>query len=211
MKLIGYWIRSLSDPEFPPPQELVTGYDPGTRQLIADYLDSGSIFATYRGISWCRFFCDHPMGHAELTDGAWVWPQDLSHYVRDHNVRLPDSFIERIRTKPKPVDIPEGGWLHIDPDVSFWITWCTEHRSNSLASRIEDARAKADAEVRELTSKAIAQREVTDGVSNNACLSSSCSNRALTGRALCAACILARDGSLRFDEPYMNLRHAIDA
>ena len=34
------------------------------------------------------------MGSRDLTDGVWVWPEGLAHYVRDHGVVLPTSFIE---------------------------------------------------------------------------------------------------------------------
>jgi len=106
MKIIGYWIRSLSDDDFPPPQELITDCDASTRNAIAEYLDAGLEFAAYRGVSWCRFFCDHPMGNRELTDGEWVWPEGLSHYVRDHNVRLPDEFVASVRLQSRPA-LPE--------------------------------------------------------------------------------------------------------
>ncbi len=52
---IGFFIRSLDDDELPAPQELV---GPDARlNMVADYLDSGIVFARYRGFSWCRFAC----------------------------------------------------------------------------------------------------------------------------------------------------------
>jgi len=210
MKLIGYWIRSLDDNKFPPPQELVTDYEPSTQRLIADYLDAGSTFAVYRGLSWCRFFCDHPMGNSELTDGEWVWPQDLSHYVRDHNVRLPDEFIQCARSKPAPVP-PDNGWPSIIPDESFWITWCAENRSNSLETRIRTARTRAEAEAQRIKARTIAEREQTEGLSEITCQRAGCNNRALAGRVLCASCILESELSWRLAEPFMDLRPVLDA
>jgi hypothetical protein len=32
----------------------------------------------------------------ELTDGTFLWPEGLTHYVRDHAVRLPDRFFEHV-------------------------------------------------------------------------------------------------------------------
>jgi hypothetical protein len=31
-----------------------------------------------------------------LTDGRYVWPGDVAHYVRAYNVRLPDEFVEHV-------------------------------------------------------------------------------------------------------------------
>lgn len=211
MKLIGYWIRSLSDDEFPPPQELVTEYDPATRELIANYLDAGATFAVYRGLSWCRFFCDHPMGNAELTDGEWVWPQDLSHYVRGHNVRLPEEFVQHARSKPIVIDPPDDNSSRIIPDESFWTSWCAEYRSNALKTRIQSARSKADADANQIKADAIAEREQLEGLSDNTCQWAGCRNRALAGHALCASCILEPEWSWRVSAPYMNLQPVLDA
>jgi hypothetical protein len=32
-----------------------------------------------------------------LTDGEWLWRQDLAHYVQRHHVRLPDAFLATVR------------------------------------------------------------------------------------------------------------------
>ena len=31
------------------------------------------------------------------TDGEWVWPDDLSYYVRRYHVALPPNFVQRVR------------------------------------------------------------------------------------------------------------------
>jgi hypothetical protein len=33
------------------------------------------------------------MGDSDLTDGIWVWPQGLVHYVDAHQLALPKQFI----------------------------------------------------------------------------------------------------------------------
>jgi hypothetical protein len=210
MKLIGYWIRSLADDEFLPPQELVTEYAPATRDLIADYLDAGATFAVYRGFSWCRFFCDHQMGNCELTDGEWVWPQDLSHYVRDHDVRLPDEFVECALGQSTPAGAPSEVWATITPDERFWISWCTKHRSNSLVLQIQSARQMADLEAQRMRVDAILERERAEGVSDTVCQRAGCNNHALVSRVLCASCILKPESSWRLSGPYMNLRPVLE-
>jgi hypothetical protein len=210
LKLIGYWFRSLKDEEFVPPQELVAAYDEATRQWLADYLEAGHEFAVYRGISWCRFYnCDEAaMGCRELTDGEWVWPEGLSHYVRQHSVRLPDEFIASARSEERRTIPPEDELARIEPDTSFWIKWCAEHRDHSLASRIQSARQRADAEAVKIKASAIAEREKSEGLSDATCQSKDCTNRALAGRVLCAACVLAPRWS-SYDAPYMDLQSVL--
>jgi hypothetical protein len=98
MRLIGYWIRDLKDEEFCAPQEVVGDMPQDVRTKVADYLDNAAVdhWHTQRGFSWCRFFCGIPfqrMGCSELTDGRWRWPQGLSHYVREHEIILPQEFV----------------------------------------------------------------------------------------------------------------------
>ena len=38
-------------------------------------------------------------GSSILTDGDWLWREDLAYYVRKHNVMLPDEFLESIRQR----------------------------------------------------------------------------------------------------------------
>ncbi len=54
-------------------------------------------------------------GTTELTngfrsDGVWLWPDDLGHYVEHHNIVLPDRFLEHIRAlkyqAPSGVAVP---------------------------------------------------------------------------------------------------------
>lgn len=58
---------------------------------MVEYLSRGHIARAYMGYSRCRL-CGIENGDLELTDGQYVWPDGLSHYVREHGVRLPASF-----------------------------------------------------------------------------------------------------------------------
>ena len=95
--LIGYW-RSDSEPHWPDPRAFEdSSWDASERDLVASYLASAPTIAnTYRGLSPCRL-CGLPNGHQEFTDGFYLWPQGLSHYVGDHSVRLPRRVIDHIR------------------------------------------------------------------------------------------------------------------
>src|SRR5258708_34848709 len=66
MRLIGYWIESLNDLDYFPPQEFVGGLSLSTRAEVADYLDTGLKYAAYRGVSWCRFFLQPPDGQPRV-------------------------------------------------------------------------------------------------------------------------------------------------
>src|SRR5262245_15617423 len=60
------------------------------------------------GFSYCRFHCGkrwRPWGYcvssdllgtSELTDGEWLWPEGLPHYIDAHDVCLPEEFVARM-------------------------------------------------------------------------------------------------------------------
>jgi hypothetical protein len=135
LKAVGYWwshpkYRLPKNDRFPDPTLLVCpSWCAGERQRIVVYLRAGRTYAQWRGVSYCRFECgisDAEMGSRCLTDGEWVWPEGLAHYVERHKVRLPDEFAASMR---------RNGWeppqnsdhavqdTHGSPDTSFWIAW----------------------------------------------------------------------------------------
>ncbi len=105
-KLVGYWKPlpgrgydgqgdSLPDPKL----AVGISYDKKTLLMICGYLDGGKVRNSFRGSSYCRFACgtpDHVLGHLCLTDGVWQWPSGLIHYVRHHDVQLPEEFLNHI-------------------------------------------------------------------------------------------------------------------
>lgn len=90
--LIGYW-RGPNTTELPDPRDFV---DPSwgryDRRQVQQYLEDGMVARVYRGMSSCRF-CGELVGHREQTDGTYLWPEGLAHYVADHDVRLPAEFV----------------------------------------------------------------------------------------------------------------------
>jgi hypothetical protein len=86
----------------PHPRSMV---DPARHSLdrprIVRYLRLGWTFASYEGFSYCRFGCtrDDGQGCRDLTDGHWVWPEGLAHYVERHDVGLPDVFLDGLRSQ----------------------------------------------------------------------------------------------------------------
>jgi hypothetical protein len=85
LTLIGYW-RSTEEPEWPDPRNFVdNAWDDTERDIVASYLETGSVPWVQMGYSECRF-CGRENGYAELTGGTYLWPEGLSHYVREHGV-----------------------------------------------------------------------------------------------------------------------------
>jgi hypothetical protein len=69
------------------------------RRRVSEYLQRGKRVNQMRGFSRCRF-CDRPNGSAELTDSVYCWPEGLSHYVSEHDVRLPEEFVAHVLSQP---------------------------------------------------------------------------------------------------------------
>ena len=131
LKLLGYWHSSHTD-ALPHPQSLV---DPSWERLrrgqIVAYLKNGMRHRQYLGLSYCRFQCgQRGLGSADLTDGTWVWPEGLSHYVDVHSVRLPDEFVQHAAARD--FEALQGRvTFDLDHDISFWTDWC---RRNTVFS-----------------------------------------------------------------------------
>jgi hypothetical protein len=128
LRLIGYWLNPLTESEkhFPDPRKLVlSGWiDPESKILLLRYLRNAPVYETYRGLSWCRFKCgieNREMGCRELSDGDWVWPEGLAHYVERHEVMLPEEFVRSVlfRTIP-PILQPRK---QMEVDLNYWLTW----------------------------------------------------------------------------------------
>ena len=97
---IGYW-QSDRQPELPHPKSFINDQiNAEERKLLIEYLERGKVLMQCLGYSFCRFNCgipDHEMGTANLTDGNYVWPEKLSHYVSKHYIWLPELFIHHVR------------------------------------------------------------------------------------------------------------------
>lgn len=189
LKLIGHWIERLDDLRYPPPQELVADFDLPAREAISTYLDAGVIVARYDGNSWCRFGCQRFMGGCALTDGEWVWPDGLSHYVRDHHVRLPNEFLAAVaRNSPSTAGVDFESH-YIRNDDSFWKEWCVANRSHTLRPLILAARDEIEIA---LADELARFRKIVEakGVSDVRCETDGCQNGARSGTYRCPDCIV---------------------
>lgn len=85
-----------------------TTWDPDIKAQVLKHLRSGTVKHSWCGYSTCRI-CGATLGSTCVTDGAWTWPDGLSHYVEEHDAGLPAEFIEHAlkATQPTRVDVLE--------------------------------------------------------------------------------------------------------
>ncbi len=212
LNAVGYWITGLQDEKLPAPQEVVGVMPADQRARLVEYLAAGMTRETWLGMSWCRFGCgiDHGlMGSRDLTDGVWVWPEGLAHYVREHQVILPDEFVAQALSRGTPVvagrierDIEWAAQQARRPDnpaeleepeepeeYTFWYQWCASRRSPQTLQRLRQARQQAEtlgaADAIAERAKAIETALATHEISEANCLQKNCRRKALAGTYLC--------------------------
>jgi len=108
LELIGYWSGGEKDNAiWPDADPFIAEANYPNQQKVIDYLAHGNHMPyVICGMSHCRI-CGISNGAGEFTDGYFVWPEGLVHYVRDHNLRLPKRFEKHVLSKPTPIIIPE--------------------------------------------------------------------------------------------------------
>ena len=136
---IGFWCSTYGDfidnvmdydLGWPHPRAIVDfNWERERRSEILNYLKSGISIQAYNGWSNCRFSCaEEYLGTEDFTDGMWLWPEGLSHYVEVHHVRLPEAFI--IHMAKNHFKVPN---LHLDEYekkqtfTKYWVQWCAEN------------------------------------------------------------------------------------
>ncbi len=80
-------------------------------QEIARYLTSAPSIAVAPMVSYDVLDPQRPLGTPSLhTDGVWVWPSDVAHYVTTHHLQLPVEFVDHMRecNWQPPADEPAG-------------------------------------------------------------------------------------------------------
>jgi hypothetical protein len=188
LKVIGWWLERLDDRELPAPQELVGELPSEVRTKLVDYLGSGLPLIWHEGYDWCRFVCgieNSKMGSRDLTDGIWVWPEALAHYVEAHRVVLPSEFMTHAmsgRSKTKP----DGAQDYRDYDAEYWTGWCAARRVPAIQEGLRGAYMAIQAQPSAAKAKCVDALERKHGLSSEKCAWSRCLNNALVGMAICA-------------------------
>lgn len=154
LPMIGLWhsdFNSSRDPlGFPHPELLMDpDWEKKRRRRIVNYLRHGDTLMRWEGYSFCRFKeCRYRkrerLGSRDLTDGRWVWPEGLWHYVADHHVRLPDEFVANAADQDFVVPkIAQSAPVSIS--LEFWLQWVAENTTAPSAApdacSLEEAQA----------------------------------------------------------------------
>ena len=130
LSAIGFWIapNDARTTPMPNPRDRVDALVDGDHAQLVQYLRSGKRAMQWMGHSWCRFECGiarSSMGSKDLSDGTWLWPEGLAHYVEQHSVRLPRRFIEHARAAnfvvPELSSAIANGKVRIEYDFAEWL------------------------------------------------------------------------------------------
>jgi hypothetical protein len=78
-------------------------------------------------------------GVHDLSDGEWVWPEGLVHYIRNHDVCLPDDFIETMRQNDWTVPAVTTMEFQYARGInrSYWINWAIRHFQRKQIDSVE--------------------------------------------------------------------------
>lgn len=82
----------------PWPGDMVdASWDPRVRRAVAAYVrHEGFLAERYMGYAACRLCDKGDNGSADCTDGAYVWPEGLGHYLEAHSVKPPQAFVDHV-------------------------------------------------------------------------------------------------------------------
>ena len=75
------------------------------KNQILLYLKSGYKISSLASVRECDICSETAGPRTYITDGFWVWPLWLCHYVEDHKIKLPDDLIKRIISNHGNVDL----------------------------------------------------------------------------------------------------------
>jgi len=143
-RMVGYWDAPwCASLRLPRPDGLIrVGWRLSERDKIAEYLRRGVPIHSFCGFARCRL-CDEVLGTKDLTDGEWVWPERLEHYITHHDITLPRTFIATMQrngwSAPARAEVTAASSCNRPPLLpykyeafDYWRQW-TGQRSRSPA------------------------------------------------------------------------------
>jgi hypothetical protein len=118
---IGYW-HSIFEPEYPDPAKFIDlQWNVAEKITVIEHISQARVIADWTGQSWCRFRCgEMQLGSQDVTDGIYIFPEGLVHYLQHHHVRLPEEFIRHVRHY-QPVEI-NFGLEQCEIHYDWWIS-----------------------------------------------------------------------------------------
>lgn len=126
------------------------------KEKVLSYLKSGIELYSWLEHVRCLYSCtDNNIGSTEYTDGYWVWTKELIHYVEDHDIDLPPSFITYIQDKGYIIDDNENFLkiskckqdptelgAHISYASALWQEWISLKRTNPNSAKASPPKEK---------------------------------------------------------------------
>lgn len=140
---VGFWSAGGRSNDPHPADLSKHWYASQVTDWIAAYLRSGQTYRQYLGYSFCRFACgtdDRLMGDRSLTDGIWVWPEGLVHYVVEHAIELPQEFLATMEENLWVV--PQQPEVDMDRrvDLGRWRAWAGSRATREKTPTIRTLR-----------------------------------------------------------------------
>jgi len=122
--MLGFWFHADAPDHWPLPQHLVGRWRAADRAVVSGHLRAGRRIERYERASHCRFGCGaRAMGRDDVSDGVFVWPAGLAHYVERHAVRLPPRFVAHALRGVRVDALPSVAVGFGSYDAGPWLRW----------------------------------------------------------------------------------------
>jgi hypothetical protein len=108
----GYWRVRDAEAHLPRLADFIDPtWQPEDKKRLIDYLRGAPLaLATCAGFVKCLLCSRQLELGSHRSDGTWLWPDDLAHYVEEHEVRLPTNLEQHIRDHhyraPEQLEVP---------------------------------------------------------------------------------------------------------
>jgi len=117
LKKFGFFKERLVDDLYPSINEMKLNFVYENLSGLTDYLNNGTPVVLAPGVLYCLLGCDNEIIASEsiYTDGLYVWPGELSHYVEKHGICLPMNWLAFIKkNKYVPIIVEDEIINYID-------------------------------------------------------------------------------------------------
>lgn len=112
-KWFGFWqVDAENDAHLPLLETWIApAWQPEDREELLSYIENAPLVVASSNLKSPCLICGALQNSSDFrSDGDWLWPADLAHYISQHRVRIPDSMIQHIRQKAHmpPSDVNAG-------------------------------------------------------------------------------------------------------
>lgn len=77
---------------------------PTDRERTISYMDQGLYYVATLSLEPCRICEKWAGGRGFVTDGYWLWPKYLSHYLKEHGWGIPAEFDLHLQKQDYHID-----------------------------------------------------------------------------------------------------------